>query len=80
MKMSLLSLLEEKGIRSTAQLAAELGTSTEMVEAKLERYAQLGYVKKTVMSADCGGNCKKCHGCSGMKKAVASVVYWERSK
>lgn len=44
--MSLLSLLEEKGIRSTAQLAAELGTSTEMVEAKLERYAQLGYVKR----------------------------------
>lgn len=79
MKMSLLSLLEEKGIRSTAQLAAELGTSTEMIEAKLERYAQLGYVKKTVMSANCGGNCKKCHGCSGMKKA-ASVVYWERSK
>lgn len=56
--MSLLLLLEEKGIHSTAQLAAELGTSTEMVEAKLERYAQLGYVKKTVMSADCGGNCK----------------------
>lgn len=78
--MSLLSLLEEKGIRSTAQLAAELGTSTEMVKAKLERYEQLGYVKKTVMSANCDGNCKKCHGCSGMKSAAASVVYWERSK
>lgn len=80
MKMSLLSLLEDKGIRSTAQLAAELGTSTEMIEAKLERYTQLGYVKKTVMSANCGGNCKKCHGCSGMKSAAASVVYWERIK
>lgn len=78
--MSLLSLLEEKGIRSTAQLAAELGTSTEMVEAKLERYEQLGYIKKTVMSANCGGNCKKCHGCSGMKSAAASVVYWEKVK
>ena len=78
--MSLLSLLEEKGIRSTAQLAAELGTSMEMIEAKLERYAQLGYVKKTVMSANCGGNCKKGHGCSGMKNAAASVVYWERIK
>ena len=78
--MSLLSLLEEKGIRSTAQLAAELGTSMEMIEAKLERYAQLGYVKKTVMSANCGGNCKKCHGCSGMKNPAASVVYWERIK
>lgn len=78
--MSLLSLLEEKGIRSTAQLAAELGTSTEMIEAKLERYAQLGYVKKTVMSANCGGNCQKCHGCSGMKSSATSVVYWERVK
>ena len=78
--MSLLSLLEDQGIRSTAQLAAELGTSTEMIEAKLERYTQLGYVKKTVMSANCGGNCKKCHGCSGMKSAAASVVYWEKVK
>ena len=78
--MSLLSLLEEKGIRSTAQLAAELGTSMEMIEAKLERYAQLGYVKKTVMSANCGGNCKKFHGCSVIKNAAASVVYWERIK
>lgn len=57
--MSLLELLDAPGIHSTAQLAAELGTTPEMVEAKLERYAQLGYVKKTVMSADCGGNCKK---------------------
>lgn len=78
--MSLLSLLEEKGIRSTAQLAAELGTSTEMIEAKLERYEQLGYIKKTVMSVNCGGSCQKCHGCSGMKSSATSVVYWERVK
>ena len=71
--MSLLELLDAPGIHSTAQLATELGTTPEMVEAKLERY-----VKKTVMSADCGGNCKKCHGCSGLKSSVASVVYWER--
>lgn len=78
--MSLLELLDEEGIRSTAQLANTLNTSVEMIEAKLERYEQLGYVKKTVMSADCGGNCKKCHGCSGLKKSVAAVVYWERVK
>lgn len=56
--MSLLELLDAPGIHSTAQLATELGTTPEMVEAKLERYAQLGYVKKTVMSADCGGTAK----------------------
>ena len=47
--MSLLELLDAPGIHSTAQLAADLNTTPEMVEAKLERYAQLGYVKKTVM-------------------------------
>ena len=78
MNMSLLELLDAPGIHSTAQLAADLNTTPEMVEAKLERYAQLGYVKKTVMSADCGGSCKKCHGCSGLKHSVAAVVYWER--
>lgn len=57
--MSFLELLDAPGIYSTAQLAADLNTTPEMVEAKLERYAQPGYVKKTVMSADCGGNCKK---------------------
>lgn len=76
--MSLLDLLDEEGIRSTTQLANTLNTSVEMVEAKLERYEQLGYVKKIVMSGDCGGNCKKCHGCSGLRKSAAAVVYWER--
>ncbi len=76
--MSLLELLEEKGVRSTAQLADTLGTSVDMVQARMERYEQLGYVRKTVMNADCGGNCKKCHGCSGIRNSAASVVYWER--
>ena len=78
--MSLLELLDEKGIRSTVQLADTLNTSVEMVQAKLERYEQLGYVKKIVMSADCGGNCKKCHGCSGLRGSAEAVVYWERVK
>lgn len=78
--MTLLELLDEKGVRSTAQLADTLNTSVAMIEAKLERYEQLGYVKKTVMSADCGGNCKKCHGCSELRKSTAAVVYWERVK
>ena len=76
--MSLLELLDEEGIRSTTQLANTLNTSVEMVEAKLERYERLGYVKKIVMSTDCGGNCKKCRGCSGLRKSAAAVVYWER--
>lgn len=77
--MTLLSLLEKNEIYSTAQLAEALGTSSGMVQAMLERYEQLGYVKKTVLSADCGGNCKKCRGCNSLRQSAASVVYWERS-
>ena len=38
---SLLKLLEGKEIKSTIELATLLGSSEEMVQAKLERYEQL---------------------------------------
>lgn len=78
--MSLLDVLDSKEIRSTAQIADILNTSVEMVEAQLERYEQLGLVKKTVMNASeqCGGNCKKCKGCNQAKHSV-EVVFWERT-
>lgn len=80
MKLSLLDVLGSNEICSTAQLADLLGTSPEMIEAQLERYAQLGYVKKTVMngSSKCGGNCGKCKGC-GQKKLSVPVVFWEKN-
>lgn len=77
---SLLKLLEGKEIKSTIELATLLGSSEEMVQAKLERYEQLGYVKKTVISLNRSENCSKCRGCSGIKNAASSVVYWERIK
>ena len=53
--------------------------SVELVEAKLERYEQLGLVKKTLMnaSATCGGSCKKCKGCNHENKSVP-VTFWEK--
>ena len=79
MKQSLLDLLDNKEIRSTAQLAEVLNTSVEMIEAQLERYEQLGLVKKTDMNAStqCSGNCGKCKGCNHMKHKVP-VVFWEK--
>lgn len=77
--VSLLSLLEDSNIRSTAQLAEALHATPELIEAQLERYAQLGYVKKTIMGGGCGGGCKTCKGCSGMCHE-APVVYWECTK
>ena len=81
MKKSLLDVLDNKDMRSTAQLADILNTSVEMVEAQLERYEQLGLVKKTVMNASeqCGGSCKKCKGCNQSKNSVA-VVFWDKSE
>lgn len=77
--MSLLEALDSKEIRSTAQLADMLDISVELVEAKLERYEQLGLVKKTLMnaSATCGGSCKKCKGCNHENKSVP-VTFWEK--
>lgn len=79
MKTSLINILDNEEIRSTTQLADVLNTSVEMIEAQLERYEQLGLVKKTVMntSEQCGGNCKKCKGCNQTKRSVA-VVFWEK--
>lgn len=77
--MSLLAVLNNEEIRSTAQIADTLKTSVEMIEAQLERYEQLGLIKKTVMHASeqCSGNCKKCKDCNQAKHSV-EVVFWER--
>lgn len=78
--MTLLELLDAPGMHTTAQLATVLSTTPEMVTARLERYAQLGYVKKIALSDSCAGQCKKCYGCSGMARVADSIVYWERVK
>lgn len=78
--MSLLTLLDDDSIHSTAELADVLGTSVEMVRARLERYEQLGLVKKTECSCGSGGcgSCSKCRGCGGEQPTL--TVFWERSK
>ena len=78
MRPSLLSLLNNKEIHSTEQLAQIMETTVPMIEAQLAHYEQLGYVKKTVVGGEgCGKDCKKCHGCDGASPAEP-VVYWER--
>lgn len=77
MKISLLDLLDDTQIRSTAQLAERLGTTVEMTEARLERYEQLGVVKKTVMHGSDCGNCQKCKGCNHQSCDIP-VVFWEK--
>ena len=77
--MTILELLDTPGIRSTRQIADALGTSVEMAEARLEHYARLGYLKKTVFSPDCGGVCQNCRRCGGRGEGhSAPIVCWEK--
>lgn len=80
MSKLLLDLLNGTDALSVAQLADSMDTSTEMIEAQLERYEQLGYVKKTIMygSSGCDKDCKKCKGCKLEEKEILPVVFWEK--
>lgn len=76
--MTLLELLSLPGIHSTTELAAAMGTDVEMIQAKLEHYTRLGYVKKTVLSPDCeSATCGSCRGCH-RQSVNTPLVYWER--
>ncbi len=76
---SLLDALERGGTFSTAGLAARLGTTPEMIEAKLEAYVRLGVVKKTVFDpSSCHSACGHCPGCNGREKIGRPVTFWER--
>lgn len=85
----LLELMDAGEVLSVTELAKRLGTTPEMVTARLERYEQLGYIRKTVFSAGgAGGVCRgcasgKCPGCGGGKNGKSengapAAVYWER--
>lgn len=76
----LLEMIRQGQSAALPELAGKLGMSEELILAKLERYEQLGYVKRVIFdAAQCGGNCKKCRGCSGMNQS-GPVVYWEKGE
>jgi len=54
----LLDLLREGGTRRIADLAQELGTTPELVEAMLEDLARMGYVKH--VASQCSEKCSTC--------------------
>lgn len=76
--MTLLELLGAPGVHSTMELAAAMGTDVAMIQAKLEHYTRLGYVKKTVLSPDCETSCGSCRGCHRQSVDAPVLVYWER--
>lgn len=78
--MTLLELLGAPGVHSTTELAAAMGTDVAMIQAKLEHYARLGYVKKTVLSSDCKSSCGRCRGCHLHHEHAPALIYWERTR
>ena len=65
---NLLEIIRQGQTFALPELAKRLQITEELLSAKLERYEQLGYVKRVHMDmSGCGGNCKRCRGCSGMK-------------
>jgi hypothetical protein len=54
----LLDLLREGGARRIEDLARELDTTPELIEAMLEDLARMGYVKP--VSAQCSDACAEC--------------------
>lgn len=77
---NLLEVIRQGQISSLPELAERLQVSEELLSAKLERYEQLGVVKRVCMDASgCGGNCKRCRGCSSMRTG-GHLVYWEKGE
>jgi DNA-binding Lrp family transcriptional regulator len=54
----LLDLLREGGTRRISDLARELGTTPELVEAMLEDLTRMGYIKR--VTSQCSEKCSAC--------------------
>lgn len=77
---NLLEIIRQGQVSALPELAERLQISEEMLLARLERYEQLGIVRRVCMdTSGCGGNCKRCRGCSGMKTG-GHLVYWEKGE
>lgn len=74
----LLSIIMTDKQITMPELAERLDTSQEMILARLERYEQLGYVKRISgqKGGSCSGHCGGCKGCGSHKTQMQPVVYW----
>lgn len=78
---NLLDYLDHNGVSSIQEMALALKTTPAMIQARLERYQQLGYVKKITLPTgcgSCGGRCGSCAGCGVKTQGGNPIVFWER--
>ncbi|MCR5215229.1 MAG: winged helix-turn-helix transcriptional regulator [Eubacterium sp.] len=75
----LISLITESEMISMVELSDKLNMSKDMILARLERYEQLGFIKRVVekgTSSSCSCNCNSCKGCNISKGPDKPLVYW----
>lgn len=78
---NLLEIIRQGQMSALPELAKRLQISEELLLAKLERYEQLGYVKRVRMDdLGCGGNCKKMPGMLRHENRETSDLVGERGK
>lgn len=67
---------------SMPELSEKLHMSEALICARLERYEQLGYVKRVVerAGAGCSGTCGNCKGCGKHRPELKPSVYWIRGE
>jgi hypothetical protein len=58
MMTDLLTMLQAGGTRRVNDLARSLETTPQMVEAMLEEFTRMGYLRQ--VSGECGGRCGAC--------------------
>lgn len=78
----LLSLMLDSEQISMTELAEKLHMSVALINARLERYEQLGYVKRVVEKSQggCSGTCGSCKGCGTHKLEFKPSVYWVKGE
>jgi predicted ArsR family transcriptional regulator len=69
----LLDTLQAGGTHRVADLARELDTTSELVEAMLEDLARMGYLKR--VGGECAGRCGNCP-MAGLCAAGSSGQLW----
>ncbi|MBQ8085382.1 MAG: winged helix-turn-helix domain-containing protein [Lachnospiraceae bacterium] len=78
----LLSIMTNSEQITMQELSEQLNMSIGLIFARLERYEQLGYVKRIVEkgSEGCSGTCSGCKGCGSHKPEFKPSIYWVKGE
>ena len=78
----LLSIMLNSERITMSELARCLNMSEALIYARLERYEQLGYVKKIIEynTGGCSGKCGSCKGCGTKRHNFKPSVYWVKGE